>query len=567
MWKKALSLLLSVLLAALLFASCEPKTTDIVLAVDSIPESTDPAIADSTAASTIAANCFEGLVRVDENGNVQSAAADHWSISDDGLTYTFILHSGLTWHVPDADSAEAAAKNPLGEDFILGFPTAMTADDFVFGLQRAVSGNTATPGASRLFGIRNAEASYNGELPASRLGVSAPNDTTVRIKLSAPDSNFLTSLASPCAMPCSRAFFKATAGRYGLTPELLLSNGPYYLSGRNANGTSLTLTKNESYTGAFPGEVDTCTLRLAKEQLMDGEEGPLEVLTDFASDEGVLDGAILSAAGASSLPRQFEVSKYANQVHALVFNMQSDFSGNEDLRLALTTATDLSTLITKDMTAAEGVIPDCCNAVSGTAYRTAAGQAKGNAFNLKKAKKYYAAAQEKFEAVATEDEPAPDSFAIRFLCLQSDKNLAQSLVQNWQKVFGTSLSITVDTVETQPELQRALAAGSYDVAYTTLRSSELVAANFLKQFTGDTDANIVSLASDEYDELLRGAVSATDPGDITRYCLSAEQYLMKQGILLPVSREDTCLAYKKKTADGLRVLPTGDTYLIYLVKA
>lgn len=565
MWKKVLAVLLSVLMTALLFASCKQESTGITLAVDSIPISADPVISDSTATSTIAANCYEGLVRIDANGNVQPGAADHWNISDDGLSYTFILRSGLTWHVPDAESAEAAAKNPLGEEFILNFPTAMTADDFVFGLQRAVSKNTNAPGASRLFGIRNAEAIYNGELSAKKLGVSAPNETTVRIRLSAPDSNFLYALASPCAMPCNRAFFKETAGRYGLTPQLMLCNGPYYLSSMIAGGTTAVMTKNDSYVGAFSGTVDTCTLRLAKEALMDGESDPLEIATDFASDEGTLDGAILSSAGASDLPGTFDVSKYENTTNALVFNMGSDFSGNEDLRMALATATDLSALVEDDLDVAEGLIPNCCHSVSGTVYRLAAGQAKGGKFNLKKAKKYYAAAREKFEAAATKDDPAPTSFAIKVLCLQKDKSLVQSLVQNWQKVFGTSLSITIESVESQEPLQRALVAGDYDVAFTPLKCTELVAANFLRQFSGDTDANIAHLASDEYDEFLRGAATSTDEGDITRYCLAAEQYLMKEGILLPVSRESTALAVKKETASGLQVLPTGDTYLIYSV--
>ncbi len=567
MWKKVLSVLLSALMAALVCAGCKPDTTGITLAVDSIPVSADPVISDSTAMSTIAANCYEGLVRIDENGNVQAGAADHWSISDDGLTYTFILRDGLTWHVPDAESAETASKNPLGEEFIRNFPTAMTADDFVFGLQRAVSKNTNAPGASRLFGIQNAEAIYNGKLPTRKLGVSAPNESSVRIKLSAPDSNFLYALASPCSMPCSRAFFEATAGRYGLTPQLMLCNGPYYLSSMIAGGTTAVMAKNENYQGPFPGSVDTCTLRLARETLMEDESDPLEITTDFAADDGVLDGAILSAAGASALPALFDVTGYENIVHALVFNMGSDFSGNEDLRLALATATDVSALLENGTEAAEGLIPDCCHSVSGTVYRLAAGKAKGCPFNLKKAKKYYAAALEKFEAAATKDEPAPTSFAIKFLCLQEDKALAQSIVQNWQKVFGTSLSITIESVESPEPLQRALIAGDYDVAFTPLKCTELVAAGFLRQFSGDTDANIVHLASDEYDELLRGAASSTDSGDITRYCLAAEQYLMKQGIVLPVSQQATALAVKKKTADGLRVLPTGDTYLIYNVKA
>ena len=564
MWKKVLSCILAVLMSVLLFAACAPEEENLVLPVDSIPTSCDPAISDTVAMSTVAANCFEGLVRIDEKGNVQPGAADHWSVSDDGLTYTFILRDGLNWHVPDADSTEASSKNPLGQDFIQNFPTAMTADDFVFGLQRAVAKNTAAPGASRLFGIKNAPAVYAGELKASQLGVSAVDEKTVRIKLSAPDGNFLTALGSPCAMPCSRAFFEKTAGRYGLTASMLLCNGPYYLSAMDPTGQSLTLVRNENYEGLTPGSIDQCTLVPGKEVVEDGSSD-YDILADFNSDEGVLDGAVLSAAAATDLPKGFEVTEYSNTVNTLLFNMDSDFSGNEDLRLALARATDISKLSKTGNALAQGIVPDCCNAVSGTLYRETAGPAKGPGFDLKKAKKSYAAAMEKFEAEATEDEPAPTSFAITFLCLKEDKQAAQSIVQNWQKVFGTALSTTIDTRDTEEELRQALVAGNFDVAFAPLRCSELNAIGLLRQFSGDTEANLMNLASDEYDHLITLAASARDAETVTGYCFAAEEYLTKNGILLPISQESTCLAVKEKTAKGLQVYPTGNTYLIYLI--
>lgn len=564
MWKKVLSCILAALMTVLLFAACAPEEENLVLPVDSIPASCDPAISDTVAMSTVAANCFEGLVRIDEKGNVQPGAADHWSISDDGLTYTFILRDGLKWHVPDADSTEASSKNPLGQDFIQNFPAAMTADDFVFGLQRAVAKNTAAPGASRLFGIQNAPAVYAGELKTSQLGVSAVDEKTVRIKLSAPDGNFLTALGSPCAMPCSRTFFEKTAGRYGLTASMLLCNGPYYLSNMDPTGKSLTLVRNDDYAGLTPGDIDQCTLVPGKETV---EEGGTEydILADFNSDEGVLDGAVLSASAAANLPKGFEVTEYSNTVNVLLFNMDSDFAGNEDLRLALARATDVSKLSKTGNGLAEGVIPDCCNAVSGTLYRETAGPAKGPGFDLKKAKKSYAAAMEKFEAVATEDEPAPTSFAITFLCLKEDKQAAQSIVQNWQKVFGTALSTTIDTRDTEEELQQALVAGQFDVAFAPMHCSELNAIGVLQQFSGDTEQNLMNLASDEYDHLIALAASARDAETVTGYCFAAEEYLTKNGILLPISQETTCLAVKEKTAEGLQVYPTGSTYLLYLI--
>src|SRR3546814_14734256 len=44
------------------------------------------------------ANIFEGLTRIDRNGAVKPALAESWTVSDDGLTYTFKLRSGVKYH-------------------------------------------------------------------------------------------------------------------------------------------------------------------------------------------------------------------------------------------------------------------------------------------------------------------------------------------------------------------------------------------------------------------------------------------------------------------------------------
>lgn len=559
MWKKCVSVFLAALLCCLVLAGCSPEETHVVLPVEAVPESLDPAISENTSVASIAVNCYEGLVRVDENGNVQKGAADHWSISDDGLTYTFTLREGLKWHVPDAESRETAEKNPLGADYILSFPTAMTADDFAFGLQRAVAKNTGAPGATRLLGIVNAEAIYAGEAKASTLGVSVLNENTLRIQLTAPDGNFLYALAEPSAMPCSRAFFGKTAGRYGLTPHLMLCNGPYYADTLSSDGSALTITKNPDYVGNYPGHVDQCTFRTAPDT-------PEDLTAALLADENPMSAALFGNTEPEGLSKDFEITAYPNTVNVLAFNMGSDFSGNKDLRLALTTATDVDTLVAENLRKAEGVVPDCCDAVSGTMYRLSAGKVEPKPFNLKKAKKYYAAAREKAEAAATPDEPAPTSFDITFLCLEKDKTLAQAVVQNWQKVFGTNLSVTVEPVETEGALSRAMAANRYDVALTPVTTTELIATNVLRPFSEDSDRNFLHLGSDEYDELIANATASSKPETVTRYVLAAERYLVDEGILLPISQESTYLAVNKRYAEGLTVLPTGTVYQVYNIQ-
>ena len=69
------------------------------------PVTLDPQTATDSASYEIIANMFEGLLRVDNEGNLQSAAAESYAVSEDGLTYTFDLRDNIYWY--DGDEFEA----------------------------------------------------------------------------------------------------------------------------------------------------------------------------------------------------------------------------------------------------------------------------------------------------------------------------------------------------------------------------------------------------------------------------------------------------------------------------
>ena len=104
-------------------AACTPDesgTTDpdatIVIAEGVEPDTLDPIasslyIVDSMVWSTV----YETLVTTTVDGDIEPMLATEWEVSEDGLTYTFTLREGVTFH----DGAE------------------LTADDVVFSLERA----------------------------------------------------------------------------------------------------------------------------------------------------------------------------------------------------------------------------------------------------------------------------------------------------------------------------------------------------------------------------------------------------------------------------------------------
>jgi peptide/nickel transport system substrate-binding protein len=65
------------------------------------------------------ANVFEGLTRIDRNGEVKPALAESWTVSDDGLTYSFTLHSGVSFHdgtIFDSADVKFSLERAMAED-------------------------------------------------------------------------------------------------------------------------------------------------------------------------------------------------------------------------------------------------------------------------------------------------------------------------------------------------------------------------------------------------------------------------------------------------------------------
>ena len=225
---KVLSIIL-IIISLVSLMGCSGKTEEayIYFELPQLPSTLDPQTASSDSELLIVRNIYEGLLRKDEKGEICEGASSEYS--KNGLTYTFTLRDDMEWSNGD----------PL------------TADDFVFGLRRALDPSTAAPFASRLFAIKNAKKVNSGELSVNQLGVSAPNDNTVKITLEYEDENFLHNLTTSVAMPCNENFFKESAGKYGLFKDYIISCSSYRLTKWNQESFGIRLYKNEKYNGPF----------------------------------------------------------------------------------------------------------------------------------------------------------------------------------------------------------------------------------------------------------------------------------------------------------------------------
>ena len=221
--KRWLRFTAAVLAAAFLFAltGCGSSTNSASFTwfVDSIPANLDPQVASGASDVIACENLYGTLVRKDPDGELVPELCEKWTVSSDGLTYTFTLKDGLTY---------AAAKGAATEYDI-------TAEDFVFAFRRIFRADTASPYAVEFSAIQNSAAVLAGLADESSLGVSANGALTLVFRLSKRDDNFLAKLAMPGAAPCDEAFFESTRGTYGLTAKTTLASGSFYLYNWTAN--------------------------------------------------------------------------------------------------------------------------------------------------------------------------------------------------------------------------------------------------------------------------------------------------------------------------------------------
>ncbi|MBU1306215.1 MAG: ABC transporter substrate-binding protein, partial [Alphaproteobacteria bacterium] len=109
-------------MSAALAGVAQAAPTEVRIGVALEPPALDPTAGAAEAIDIVVyQNIFEGLTRIDQNGAVQPGLAESWIISDDGLTYTFKLHDGVTFHDGtsfDADDVKFTFDRILSPDSV-----------------------------------------------------------------------------------------------------------------------------------------------------------------------------------------------------------------------------------------------------------------------------------------------------------------------------------------------------------------------------------------------------------------------------------------------------------------
>ncbi len=300
------------------------------------PQTLDPHRAEGVPSANILRDLFEGLVSEAPNGTLIPGAAQRWTISPDGKTYTFFLREDGRWSNGDP----------------------VTAADFVYGLRRSVDPNTLSQYSSILYPIENAEAIVLGQLPPDKLGVSAPDSLTFVIRLHAPAPYLLGLLTHSTAYPVHAPTVELHGRRF-VRPGNLVSNGAYRLDEWVVQ-SRMKLVRNEKYRDDANTTIDVVYLYPI-------ENADAELKRYRASELDITEGIPYQQLTwiRAHLGDEFRVSPYLGSYYFGLNVTRPPFKDSPKLRQALAMAIDRD-IITMRITgageiAAYGWVPPVAN--------------------------------------------------------------------------------------------------------------------------------------------------------------------------------------------------------------
>ncbi len=487
------------------------------------PESLDPARSDTVNAGRIQDDLFEGLVTLDPEDRPQPGAAESWTISSDGLTYSFTLRAGLTW----------SDGSPL------------TAEDFVYSFRRVVDPATASSYAYIFFSFLNAEEIVQGKVKdLSKLGVEAPDPRTLRIRLKRPTPYLLAELAHAKFMPVKRADVEKFGAGF-TQPGNLVSNGAFVLAEWTPQAR-IVLAKNPRYWDAANVHIDKVIfypISSPNEELNRYRAGELDVT--YTVPNAQIESLRKTAGEELHLNTQFETSY-------LGFNLtKPPFAGNPKLRQALSMTLDRETIVDKLLkdgsVVAYGIVPP----VGDPAYKAqkVSWAALSQAERLAKAKALYA------EAGYGPDHPL--AVELRLTTSEDARKVAIAIASMWQTALGVKTSLVTEEF-------KMLVAHRHEKQLTQVFADAWVgdypdATTFLDLFAGGSGENDPGYANPKFDSLLEEAGRTLDTARRAELLQQAETVLLEDNAVAPTfNHVEFFLA--KPSVKNYRPNPCGYTY-------
>jgi len=462
------------------------------------PQGLDPHIVTGVPENRVISALFEGLVtKHPETLEVEPGVAQHWDVSEDGLTYTFHLNPDARWSNGDP----------------------ITAEDFRWSWQRALTPELGNLYNYMYFPILNAEEFAIGEIDDfSQVGVQVLDDHTLEVKLRNPAPYFLQLLDHYSTFPVHRATVEAFGDPASRLTRWaregnIVSNGPFSLTQWVVN-SHIRVEKSDTYWDADAIRLNAImyypTENLVTEERMfrDGQihltaDIPLDKIPVYLRDE----------------PDLIHIDPYLGTYYYMINTTREPFT-DVRVRRALAKTVDRALLAETVM---EGVVePAYAIVPPGTlGYQPP----KLFEYNPERARELLA------EAGFPDGQGFP-RFEILYNTHESHRQIAQVIQQMWRRELGLDVALVNQEWQVYLDTQENM---NYEVSRRGWIGDYVDPYSFLDMFITDGGNNKTGFSDQRYDDLiLRRAPATLDQDERFALYHEAETILIDTMPIIPI---------------------------------
>ena len=473
----------------------EPGRQDGVLdvCIASEPNSIDPALNSAVDGAVMLQHAFEGLIKwVDDgegNAKLAPGQAESWDTSEDGLKWTFHLRDGITW----------TDGKPV------------TAQDFVFAWNRLVDPATAADYEYMLDMVKGYDE--------HKLAISAPDDKTLEVELSAMCPYFEEIMAFPATFPVREDV--VAKEDWTTTPDTYISNGPYKMTEWNHN-QNILMEKRDDYYDAAAIKAPKINFHLQDDinaMYASYRSGELDFIESVPTEETT---NLLSTG-------ELKVKPYIGTYY-VSYNNQLEPFNDPKVRQAFSLAIDRNFIVEK--VTASGQVPAAGFVPSGVADATEGSDFRevGGEYYSIKPEDYEANCEKARELLKEAGYENGQGFpVVEFLynTSESHKAIAEALQNMWQEQLG--VQVTLQNQEWNVFLTERK-KGNYSIARDGWIADYNDPMSFLDMFLTGGGNNNPQYSNPKFDELIKKAKVTSDPAERFKLMHEAEDLAFGQDV-------------------------------------
>nr|WP_304213083.1 peptide ABC transporter substrate-binding protein [Fredinandcohnia onubensis] len=480
-------------------AEGEGPKQELRINISSEPPTLHPGLATDSTSGVVLNHAFEGLTRINKNGEAEEAMAEKIDVSEDGKTYTFTIRD---------------AKWSNGDP--------VTAHDFEYAWKWVLVPANQSDYASQIYNyIEGAKDAYNTpDISIEKMenvGIKAIDDKTLEVKLTNPTAYFLELTAFYTYYPVNSKIAKDNPDWANRVDESYVSNGPFVIADKSS---TITLEKNKDYWDADSVKLEKITMDMINDPN-----------TEYQSfKKGELDWA---GAPTSSLPTDviptldkegtLQKSPIAG-TYWFKFNINKEPFQNENLRKALSYSINRKAIV--ENVTQGGQIPAMALVPSAIIKENEKGYFKDN--DVDAAKEHL---QKALDELGLSDVSELPEIALSYNTSEGHQKVAQAIQDMWRKALG--IEVTLNNAEWNVYLDN-IDQGNFQIGRAGWLADFNDPVNFLEIFTVPQGNNDTGWTNETFNNLLAQAAKETDKEKRLGLLKDAEKLVLDEMPIAPI---------------------------------